>query len=172
MKKEFLKFSAAALLALMLVPQVQAASVSVTMTQTNVDEFLPDGLDYLSVTISDGLDGAIDFSVEILSLLTDLNAGSDFGIQEFTLNLGNSAASVADFLVPSGWFAREFVPAGTFNGFGDFDIHLKGTDSTRQQPLEFSIVDVVGDTVFDYVSSLSTGSAAEGNVLFAARLAG
>lgn len=167
-----MKFSLAAILALMLVPQVQAASVSVTMNQTDVD-VLPDGIDYLQVTISDGIDGAIDFAVNILSALTDINMGSNFGIEDFTLNLGASAATAANFLLPNDWVARQFEPpAGQFKDFGLFDIHLKGGPSTRQQPLEFSIVDVEGDTIFDYVSQLSGGFAAQGNVLFAAKLAG
>ena len=46
MKKDLWKFSAAALLALMLVPQAQAGSVTATMTETDVADVLPDGLDY------------------------------------------------------------------------------------------------------------------------------
>lgn len=172
MKKELLKFSAAALLALMLVPQVQAASVSVTMTETAVDDLLPDGWDYLSVTVSDGVDGAIDFSVEILPTLLDINSGSNFGIEDFVLNIGSSAVTLANLVLPEGWFARQYTPPGQYAEFGDFDLLLKGGPDSRQQSLEFSIVGVEGDTIFDYVSELSSGLAEQGNVLFAANLEG
>ena len=46
-----------------------AASVSYVLDQSGA---LPDGNDYVKVTIADGLDGAIDFTVEVLSALTDL----------------------------------------------------------------------------------------------------
>ena len=75
-------------------------------------------------------------------------------------------------MLPQGWVARQYIPARSFAGFGTIDVHVKGAPETRQQPLEFSIVGVDGDTVFDYVSTLTGGYAEEGNVLFAAQVVG
>jgi len=170
-KKDFFKFSLAAVLALMLVPQVQAASVTVALNQSDVDAFLPDGLDYMQVTISDGVEGAIDFSVEISPVLTDINAGSNFGILYFGFNFGGLDGSTAEYELPTDWFVNDDGPQ-SFGGFGTFDAVLQGTEFTRQQTLNFSVSNVEGQTIQDYLSLLSGGEANEGNVLFAAKLAG
>ena len=54
--------------------------------------------------------------------------------------------------------------------FGKFDTTIKGTGSSRLDPLMFSIVGIDGDTPEDYVTKLSSGG--EYDVLFAAHVAG
>src|SRR5690606_1365996 len=75
----------AAVLAALLSAPVQAASVSYFLDQSNA---LPDGTDYLQVTIADGVAGAIDFTIDTLAPLADI-AGSNFGIQTFGFNIGD-----------------------------------------------------------------------------------
>jgi hypothetical protein len=62
---------------------IQASSVSYVLDHSNA---LPDNIDYLTVTISDDVEGQLDFWVDIQSPLADL-AGENFGIQKFAFNL-------------------------------------------------------------------------------------
>ncbi len=145
----------------------QAATVSYFLNQSNA---LPDGINYLQVTISDeGAPGSIDFKVEVLQPLLDL-AGDNFGIQKFAFNIlpgVDATASDVDAL-PANWRARN---AGRMSGFGLFDVRLQGRGSSRQDPLTFSITGVTLDTILSYVD-LSTGRSPEGRSLFAAHVAG
>ncbi|MSR10045.1 MAG: hypothetical protein EXR82_11105 [Gammaproteobacteria bacterium] len=145
----------------------QAATVSYFLNQSNT---LPDGINYLQVTISDeGAPGSIDFKVEVLQPLLDL-AGDNFGIQKFAFNIlpgVGATASDVDAL-PANWRARN---AGRMSGFGRFDVRLQGRGSSRQDPLTFSITGVTLDTILSYVD-LSTGRSPQGRSLFAAHVAG
>lgn len=146
---------------------VHAASVSYYLDQSNA---LPDGVNYLQVTIADGLDGAIDFLVEIGSALDDI-AGDNFGIQKFGFNVADafsvSAANISG--LPTGWSLAN--GQGQLSGFGRYDIVLQGTGNSRQSPLAFSIVGIDGDTVLDY-ALLAGPNASQGPSLFAAHVAG
>jgi hypothetical protein len=143
-----------------------AASVSYVLDQSDV---MPDDVGYLQVTISDGLDGAIDFSVRMLAPLLDV-AGDRFGIQKFSFNIvpGTSGGAVDVTGLPDGWRAKN---GGSLGGFGRFDVALKGNGTSRVEELTFSIAGVDADVPADYVS-LSTGRVADGHALFAARVYG
>ena len=147
---------------------VNAASLSVFLDQSERFPLLPDGTNYLQVTVSDGIDGAIDFRVETLAPLQSL-AGYNFGIQAFAFNLGGSGAGLGNLVLPDSWnaFSNE-----NFSGFGDFDVVIKRGGVDRLDPLVFSIQGVAGDSIQDYLASLSTGFAPEGNVLFSALVVG
>jgi len=68
--------------------------------------------------------------------------------------------------------SAQVVPGTDIGLFGEFDINLVRDSGDSQDPLEFSIVGVDGDTPEDYISTLSTGDAARGNALFAAQVTG
>lgn len=144
----------------------QAASISYFLDQSNK---LADGINYLKVTIDDeGAAGAINFTVEVLQPLLDL-AGPNFGIQKFGFNvLGGVAAEAGDVDMVAGWRSRN---GGRMDGFGLFDISLKGQGNKRQDPLTFSITGVDLDTIQSYVD-LSSGRSPQGYSLFAAHVAG
>jgi len=161
----------ASVLLLCLAAVAQAASVSVILDQSNQENLLPDGSEYLMVTISDGADGAIDFSIETLDELFNVSQGSNYGIQSFAFNFGDSGATAGNIVQPDGWKVFD-KGAVNFSGFGSFDVILKGKGHSRFDPLEFSIAGVDGDTPFDYIQAVSTGNAAEGNVLFGSHVAG
>src|SRR5437868_2782766 len=72
-----------------------AASVSYILDQSNA---LPDGNDYLRVTIEDGLNGAIDFTVEVLSALSNLASGN-FGMQSFGFNVDQGDTDATNVIV-------------------------------------------------------------------------
>lgn len=144
----------------------QAASVSYFLNQSNVAG-LPDGENYIQVTIADGAGGAIDFSVEPLQALLD-RARPNFDIRAFAFNVADDISLKAANItgLPDNFHAH-----GTtrMDGFGRFDMSLLGTGPERSTSLQFSIVGIDGDTPLSYVE-LSSGKAAQGNVPFAARV--
>ncbi len=130
----------------------QAAAVRYIMDQSNA---LPDDVDYLSVTISDGTEGQLDFWVETLPALSDL-AGENYGIQSFAFNFSdllNPGADgdsymdgllASDFLLPDGW--RVQYNKGMSEA-GKFDVRIMGTGSSRLDPLHFSVTGLLLDDV-------------------------
>lgn len=159
-------FAAALLIGLFSATSSQAASVSFYLDQSNR---LADGINYLQVTIADGADGAIDFTVTALQPLLDI-AGNRFGIERFAFNVvGGTATERRDVTaLPDRWRARN---GGRMAGFGLYDITLNGRPTSRQDPLTFSITGVSLDTVLSYVD-LSTGRARQGFSFFSARVRG
>ncbi len=142
-----------------------AAPITASLDQSDL---LDDGVSYLQVTVAEGIDGAIDFTIQVLGPLREF-AGSRFGIQSFALNVvrgGNAeAASVTN--LPSGWTVRDQYRMG---GFGYFDVKLYGGGSSVLNTLTFSISGIDGDRPEDY-AVLSTGLAADGHQFFSARVA-
>jgi hypothetical protein len=145
------KIAAALLTGLFMASGSQAASVSYYLDQSNK---LSDGINYLKVTIADGAEGSVDFTVEALQPLLDL-AGDNFGIQKFGFNILGGVAAEADDVadLPENWRA------------------LKGKGKNRQDPLTFSIDGVDFDTIMSYID-LSTGRSPQGFSLFAAKVSG
>ncbi len=122
-----------------------AATVSYILDQSNR---LEDGVDYLTVTLSDDNEGQLDFWVEPQSALTDI-AGDNFGIQSFAFNLRDdlhSGLSADDFALPDGWTVQ-FLEKGMSEA-GKFDVRLMGRGYSRQDPLHFSVLDLTLDDVF------------------------
>ena len=161
-----MKIVAGLLVGLSIASSSQAASISYFLDQSNK---LADGVNYLKVTIDDeGALGAINFTVEALQPLLDL-AGPNFGIQKFAFNiLGGVGAEADDVDLPGGWRARN---GGRMDGFGLFDVTLKGRGNKRQDPLTFSITGVDLDTIQSYID-LSSGRSPQGFSLFSAHVAG
>jgi hypothetical protein len=131
---------------------VQAASLSYYLDQSNT---LPDGTDYLQVTVSDDGQSSPDwiyFTVEILDPLLDL-AGSNFGIQRFAFN---SSVDPVDLVykiggLPSGW---DVLLNGVVSGLGVFELIPSGSGTTRQSPtLSFHIDSrsFADDSIYSYV---------------------
>jgi len=144
--------SAAALLAAVAAAPVHATSVSYFLDKTNVS-VLPDGVNYLQVTISDGVSGLIDFQVDVLTdAFTPVSSGN-FGMDMFFFNydeakLGTVAATSITNVNPDTWNIVEQKNSG--GGFGFFQFELKGNGSSRVNQLLFSIDGVTGDVPMDY----------------------
>ena len=66
--------------------QANAATISYYLDQSNA---LPDGINYAQVTISDGVEGNIDFTVDVLTSAFTVT-GSNFGMQNFSFNHDDS----------------------------------------------------------------------------------
>lgn len=145
-------------LAMMGFGTAHAASVSYFLDQSNV---LPDGVNYLKVTIDDeGLAGAINFSVDALDAA--FNPSSNFGIQAFAFNGGTLLDLDGDITLPIGW---KLKGEKNVSEFGEFDNVLKGKGNKRKDPLSFSVM-VDGDDISTYTTPNEDG------FLFAARVAG
>lgn len=134
-----------------------AASVSYFLDQSNA---LPDGVNYLKVTIDDeGDPGEINFTVDALD--SALTPGSNFGIQRFAFN--GPDLSGATLELPSSW---SYNGSQNVSVFGVFLNDISGTGGSRQDPLVFSIGGVNGDTIASYAASNAGGE------FFAAHVAG
>jgi hypothetical protein len=123
---------------------------------------------WIEVTIGEGTDGAIDFSVEPLPDLL-ARAGERFELRAFAFNSGDVPVG-ADNLVGLPTSMR--VHGSTrLDGFGRFDVTLLGNGPDRVQSLKFSIVGIDGDTPASYVLP-SSGTGSDAGAPFAARVRG
>lgn len=170
----------ALLLGVIASPLAEAASVSFYMNQTNINLApFTDGTNYLKVTIDDnGAPGDINFTVTALPALTNY-AGSNFGLQAFNFNSSlcsgtgsGTSCPPTTFSLPSGWSSTVAPPPQTGDGFGQFDYQVNNGGGARLTTLSFTISGVSGDTLTTYSSILSSGSATEGNSIFAAHVGG
>lgn len=149
--------------------QASAATVSYYLDQSNVS-VLPDGTDYLKVTISDSttVAGNIDFKVETLAALNNISGTSGFGIDQFGFNTNNTLSG-SNFVLPTHW---TYAGSGNMDGFGLFNLRTDTNGANnRLATLNFSITGISGDTIMDYVM-MSSGNAGQGNTYFAAHVAG
>jgi len=149
-----------------------AASVSYFLDQSNTTSGpLVDGIDYLQVTIDDqGGPGLFNFTVKTLPALNGI-AVSNFGIQTFALNTTMSLTDSDIVNLPSGWSGNVAPPPNTIDGFGTFDIAVDNGGANRLTTLTFSINVPSTTSLSDFVQ-LSGGNAGQGNVDFAAHVAG
>ena len=148
----------------------QAASISYFLDQSDK---LADGTNYLQVTIADGANGAIDFTVTALQPLLDIAAATGFGITKFAFNVEPGIKVLRQNVdlssLPKGWV---YGPQQWMDGFGRFDRRIRTTNAkTPLSPsISFSIVGIDYDTLASYVE-LSRDST-EGPTFFSARVAG
>lgn len=152
--KTMTNVAAALLLGAVASVSAQAASVSYFLDQSNK---MADGVNYLQVTISDGLNGAIDFKVEALQPLLDVanvngTKSKAFGIDKFAFNIIPGAQFVKrdNMERPTGFVYGQNAP---MDGFGKYDVRLRTTSvNTPIGPtLEFSIIGITLDTLISYV---------------------
>lgn len=145
-----------------------AASISYDMDVSNT---MPDGFNYLTVTISDSTTttGDIDFSVVVNSdEFPFASTASNFGMDMFTFNYDSSLKVKTDNIVsidPSSWNIKADKSGG--GGFGKFDFRLAGPGN-RTEVLSFSISGVDGDSL----SSYAIGYDGTGEAYFAAHVGG
>jgi len=123
-----------------------AASVSYFLDESNR---LPDGTNYLKVTIDDeGQAGAINFHIQALDPLSVL-ACDKFGVLKFGFN-GDELGKSNILGLPDGWRIRHDKK---MNGFGKFENVLIGKKWNGQDPLSFSIVGIDDDSIYSYADS-------------------
>src|SRR3989344_8043606 len=90
----------------------RAASVSFFLDQSNA---LPDGINYLSVMLTENLSGGVDSLVQTLDPLNDI-AGRHFGIQKFGFNFSGSSSYEITGL-PDYWRIKEDKRMSEFGRF-------------------------------------------------------
>ncbi len=137
---------AACAVAIFATTQVEAASVSYFLDQSNR---LPDGADYLKVTIDDqGAPGAINFTIQDLTSLSNPAFCNLSGILEFGFN-GTELSKKNILGLPDGWTIKHDKK---MNEFGKYENVLIGKNLNWQDTLTFSIVGVPGDSLSSYIS--------------------
>jgi hypothetical protein len=159
-----------------------ASMVSFYLNQSNISG-LPDGTNYLQVTIWDGADavgktatnytavsGDVFFEVQTLPALNQF-AGNKFGIDEFAFNtlMNLSNYSSTSFMgLPSTWSVG--IGSANADGFGAFELtpSTNGANNVLD-PLRFAIHNVNFDSVSTY-QELASGNAGQGNYDFASHV--
>ncbi|MDH5612821.1 MAG: hypothetical protein OEY66_10245 [Gammaproteobacteria bacterium] len=157
-----------------------AASISYNLDLSNA---MPDGVNYLTVTIMDTTDGDINFAVKVNESNFPV-IGSNFGMDNFYFNFDDNLTITADNIEiiqdgsevktnkhgksnnHSGWSVKTDTNAG--GGFGLFGFDLKGNGNTRTELLTFNITGIDNDTIWDY----ATGYQETGGNFFAAHVGG
>src|SRR3989344_3439924 len=133
---------------LMLSGPANAASVSYFLDQSNR---LPDGTNYLKVTIDDqGLAGAINFTLQPFDSLSDLSKCT-LGIGRFGFN-GDELDRSNIVGLPDGWKLKN---EKNIAGFGRYENVLFG--KPLADSLTFSIVGIDGDSIYSYAESHDGG---------------
>lgn len=159
----------------LLAVNANAASVTYLLNQSNADTVLADGVNYAQVTIDDSIANTLTFTVSTLPALS-LLAGSNFGIQAFSFNvnganpLADANGSNAQWTLPSVWTAKVAPPNNQYDGFGQFEVSVEGSGTTRQSPLTFSLKN--SGLTLNSFNEVSGGNAGQGNPYFAAHIAG
>ncbi len=118
----------------------QAATVSFFLDQSNK---LPDGTDYLSVTLTD-IESGVNVLVKTLDPLNNI-AGGHFGIQSFGFNFTSRTPYEISGL-PDYWKVQK---DRQMSEFGRYDIRLQGKGKARTDTLAFT---VDGVTLADFDS--------------------
>lgn len=166
-------FFSVAVLFLTIVNMSAVANVTTGSWLMDQSNTFSDGTNYGQVDITaDDISGIVSFTVDAF-VVPDYGTPpfDNFGIQSFGFNYDNVSDLVSSwtFNLPTGWSDS----SGNEDGFGSFDVTVDGTGSTRQDPLTFSIVlPTVADAIASNFAVLSSGTAGEGNVFFAAHVAG
>jgi hypothetical protein len=157
-------------LGLLVSGSASAASISYFLDQSNA---LPNGTNYLQVTIADGVAGDINVSVALLAPLTSI-ADANFGIQAFSFNSTNVLGPANILGAPGGWIvSTDYDPQGphlTADGFGRFQVELADGGQFRQSPILSFSISIAGDSINDY-AVLSTNSG-RGPTFFGAHVTG
>jgi hypothetical protein len=143
-----------ALAALCVLP-AQAASIAFTLNQSNR---LPDGTDYLSVTLTETGAG-VNLTVTTLAPLNDI-AAHRFGVRRLAFDfsdsfwLGHPDALPTISGLPDGWRVRH---GKRMDGFGWFDVRLLARGKARTDSLSFTVEGVGLDDLGSLLSAQVTG---------------
>lgn len=142
-----------------------SATVSFFLNESNR---LPDGINYLSVNLTENLAGGVDVLAQTLDPLNDLRS-CGFGIQKFAFSFDDGTMGDVTGL-PDGWKVKS---DRRMNGFGKFDTGLLGNAHTRTDILSFTINGVGIDDFESYFAVKVGGlddSAGPSNAFFGGSL--
>jgi len=153
------------LIAILFSLPAQSSTISYFLDLNNIGL---SGDNYAQVTISENGDD-IDFMVEVIGDAFPVQ-GSNFGMDKFYFNFDNEEVTLARANIVNRdplWGVRRFRRA---DGFGRYQVMLKGNIFSRTDELEFSIVGVVGDTPETY--AVPNDGRQGSDEFFAAHIAG
>jgi len=150
--------------------QASVTNGSWILDQSNENGVFPDGNPYGRVDISaDDVTGVVSFAVTAFTGPYD-STGNRFGVQSFGFNSTLSYLTSNLFDLPTGWDAD--TDCGRLDGYGFFEVTTDTTGQHRLGTLSFYLtLPAVTDAVADNFAVLSTGTAGQGNVFFAAHVA-
>lgn len=136
----------------------QAASLSFFLNESNR---LADGVNYLSVNLTENSTGGVDVLAKTLDPLNDL-ARCHFGIQKlaFSFDDGNMADISG---LPDGWKVKG---DRRMNGFGMFDTGILGSGKTHTDSLSFTVNGVGIDDFETFFSVKVAGLSGVGSAFF------
>lgn len=165
-----------ALTLLLAAAQAQSATVSYYLDQTNASPGLADGVPYAQVSIDDDTAGAITFTISALSPLTSVG-GSGFGFSSFGFNvvgsgagpLSDASGSNAQWALPNGWSVSVAPPNNKLDGFGRFDVDVRGSGSALPS---FTFALKGTSLTLASFQELATGNVTQGPAYFAAHVVG
>lgn len=168
--------------------EAYASSVTYVLDQTNVSGFTEPG-NFGTVTIEDGVNifgdsNAVKFTVDVNNEVLRSRPSSPYrnddalGVQQFGFNLNGitlpSARELNSIRLPTIFDPRSYSVTlnSRLDGFGTFAVIDRTFGEERVvDPLVFYIVGIEGDSINSYIAP-STGSASQGNALFAAEIVG
>ena len=171
MKKLTLYLSLAVLCGFSITAMANVTTGSWFMDQSNT---FADGINYGQVDIlADDVSGMVSFIVDafVVGSYGDPTNFDNFGIQSFGFNHDRVSDPTGSwtFNLPTGWSHG----SGNEDGFGHFLVTADGTGFSRQDPLTFDItLPTANEAIAGNFAVLSTGTAGQGNVFFAAHVAG
>ena len=136
----------------------QAASLSFFLNESNR---LADGVNYLSVDLTENSTGGVDVLAKTLDPLNDL-AHCRFGIQKlaFSFDDGNMADVSG---LPDGWKVKG---DRRMNGFGMFDTGILGSSKAATDTLSFTVNGVGIDDFETFFSAKVAGLSGVGSAFF------
>jgi hypothetical protein len=144
-----------------LAPEKASASIQFTLSASN---FLPDGGNYGTVTLSDSNDGLPAGQVRIVFAVNPARTGDTF--QDFVFNSTVPLTAANIISVPTGW-TTSF--GQNEDGFGSFSVNVQGQGANERVATGTILVSRTGLTLNNLVAP-SSGNASEGNALFAGHL--
>ena len=144
---------------------IPAVANVTTLDQSNT---FAGGINYGQVNITANDDSGVVY-FEVDAFVDDYgDLGSNFGIQAFGFNYANLTSDPTTWTeinLPAGWSLNE---SRNLSEFGHFSVRIKGTGSTRHDPLIFDIkLPTAGEAIASNFAVPSTE-----NVLYAAHVAG
>ncbi|NLX04027.1 MAG: hypothetical protein GXY33_02665 [Phycisphaerae bacterium] len=162
------------LLAFVLMPAFVQADITTGAWFMDQSNTFADGINYGRVDIeADSIAGTVDFTVDafVMPIYGPIN---NYGIDSFGFNYTSAVTSDPSTWtvdLPTGWSQDD--NGGNMDGFGRFMVTEDGTGNSRQNPLIFTITlpDPAQAVAMNFAAD-STGTAGEGNVFFAAHVAG
>ena len=139
-----------------------------TLDQSNTfADGINSGYGQVDITANDD-SGVVSFKVDAFVVNDYGDLGSNFGIQAFGFNYANLTSDPTTWTeinLPAGWSLNE---NRNLSEFGLFLVRIKGTGSTRLDPLTFDIkLPTAGEAIASNFAVPSTE-----NVLYAAHVAG